>query len=185
MGGAAKANLAFEGRTILERCLDACRLAAEHVSPGVPPCIYLVGESSAYSAEGVSRLSDQPPGIGPMGGLRALLLAAERHGTSAVALAGDQPFLTAALLTRLYLEGEGVAALAPRQGSRWEPLFARYLPEPALAAIEVAMARSESSLQSIFQALGASAMPLELSSAEWQALRDWDRPDDMLRDLAH
>ena len=103
MGGAAKANLSFEGRTLLERSLEACRQAAACVSPGASPRIYLVGESSAYTAEGVLRLSDQPPGIGPMGGLRGLLLEAERHGTTAVALAGDQPFLTAALLVRLYL----------------------------------------------------------------------------------
>lgn len=183
MGGAAKANLSFGGRTILERSLEACRRAAERVSPGSSPHIYLVGESSAYAAEGVSRLSDQPPGIGPMGGLRALLLEAKRYGTAAVALAGDQPFLTAELLVRLYREGEGAAALAPRQGSRWEPLFARYRPEPTLAAIDAAMARDASSLQSIFEVLGPSATLLELSSAEWQTLRDWDRPDDMLRDL--
>jgi molybdopterin-guanine dinucleotide biosynthesis protein A len=118
-----------------------------------------------------------------MGGLRALLLEAQRQGTTAVALAGDQPFLTGELLVRLYREAEGSAALAPRQGSRWEPLFARYLPEPTLAAVEVAMARGESSLQSVFEVLGARAALLELSSSEWQTLRDWDRPDDMLRDL--
>jgi molybdopterin-guanine dinucleotide biosynthesis protein A len=118
-----------------------------------------------------------------MGGLRALLLAAKRHGTTAVALAGDQPFLTAELLARLYREAEGAAALAPRQGKRWEPLFARYLPEPSLAALDAVMARNESSLQAIFQVLGPSASLLELSSAEWRTLRDWDRPDDMLRDL--
>jgi molybdopterin-guanine dinucleotide biosynthesis protein A len=184
MGGAAKANLTFEGRTLLERSLAVCRQAAASVSPGVAPRIYLVGESSAYTAEGVSRLSDQPPGIGPIGGLRGLLLEAKRLGTSAVALAGDQPFLTAELLVRLYGEAEGAAALAPRQGSRWEPLFARYLPVPTLAAIDAAMARDESSLQSIFERLGSAATPLELSFAEWQTLRDWDRPDDMLRDLA-
>jgi molybdopterin-guanine dinucleotide biosynthesis protein A len=183
MGGAAKGNLSFEGRTILERSLEACRQAAERVSPGALPCIYLVGESAPYAAAGLPHLSDEPPGIGPMGGLRALLRAAARHGTAAVALAGDQPFLTAELLARLYREAEGAAALAPRQGVRWEPLFARYRPEPTLAAIDAVMARNESSLQSIFAVLGPRATLLELSSAEWQTLRDWDRPDDMLRDL--
>lgn len=183
MGGVAKANLTLEGRTILERSLEACRRAAERVSPGALPAIYLVGESAAYAAEGVSRLSDQPSGIGPMGGLRALLLAAQRNATTAVALAGDQPFLTAELLVRLYREAEGAAALAPRRGSRWEPLFARYLPQPSLAVIDAAMARDETSLQSIFRGLGPRATALELSSSEWKTLRDWDRPDDMLRDL--
>src|SRR5688500_15499985 len=114
MGGVSKGNLQFEGRSILDRTLESCRAAA--YSAGADGAgdlrLYLVGDSSAYSASGVLRLADDPLGVGPMGGLRAFLREAERLGLPAVALANDLPFLTARLVERLCFENREAAALA-------------------------------------------------------------------------
>jgi molybdenum cofactor guanylyltransferase len=176
MGGVAKGNLVHEGRSILERTLEACHGLASH---GRSPSVYLVGESSAYVAPGVLRLLDDPPGVGPMGGLRALLRAAARQNVPALALAGDLPFLTSPLLGRLCSEAGEAAALAPCADGRWEPLFARYRPEWLLPELDAALAGGQRSLQTLFRRLGARAVPLSLSVPEWQELRDWDSPSDM------
>lgn len=179
MGGVAKANLLHDGRSILERTLEACRGRAPLIPPS--PRVYLVGNSAAYTAEDVERLADEPRGLGPIGGLRALLEEARRVGVPAVALAGDMPFLTRPLVERLFVEKPGAPLLAPRQESLWQPLFARYSPELALPAVDALLARGETSLQGIFGELGAQAAELELSDVERAALIDWDRPNDMNR----
>jgi molybdenum cofactor guanylyltransferase len=175
MGGFPKGNLLVDGRSILERTLEACR---EVVAPrGV--ALYLVGESSAYAASGVLRLADDPAGVGPMGGLRALLKEASATDARVIALAGDMPFLTRAILGRLFDECPGAAALAPREGPRWQPLFARYRPSVVLPIVDRVLARGETSLQAIFDTLGNQAVVLELTDLERGAIVDWDRPSDV------
>jgi molybdopterin-guanine dinucleotide biosynthesis protein A len=179
MGGVAKGWLRHEGRPLIERLLDVSRAAA---APAKLPAVYLIGNAAAYAATHVPALPDDPPGVGPMGGLRALLLEAERIGGDAVALAVDLPFVNAALLRRLYLEQPNAAALAPRQADRWQPLFARYRPSAVLPVIDAALAAGRTSLQVLFGGLTARdqvASELVLSSIEQHALQDWDRPSDM------
>lgn len=178
MGGVPKGNLELAGRTILERTLDVCRPAfdARHRAP----IIYLVGESSAYRAEGVRRLADDPAGVGPLGGLRALLLETIRRGArSALALAGDMPFLTRPLLERLWSERPDAAALAPREDGRWHPLFARYRASDVLPHVDAALAAGQTSLQIIFERLALQAAVMALSGSERDAIVDWDRPSDV------
>lgn len=179
MGGIAKGNLVHEGRTILERTLSAC-WGAERAAPD-SPLVYLVGNSSAYAAPGVERLDDEPGGIGPIGGLRALLRAAARREAPAVALAGDMPFVTRALVERLFVEAPQAAALAPREGSRWQPLFARYAPADVLPALDAVLSRGDTALQGVLAALGDRAAVLALNDSERAALIDWDRPNDVNR----
>jgi molybdopterin-guanine dinucleotide biosynthesis protein A len=181
MGGVAKANLIHEGRTLLERTLDCCAAAWSSLfGASMSPCIYLVGESSAYMASGVQRIADEPSGVGPMGGLRAFSRALAPQ-TPGLVLAGDLPFLSAQLIARLVCEAPAAAVLAPRElDGRWQPLFARYLPEVVLPVIDAALASGETSLQRLFARLGARAQSLELSTAERELLRDWDRPCDVI-----
>jgi molybdopterin-guanine dinucleotide biosynthesis protein A len=181
MGGVAKGNLIYRGRPILERTLEACRDATERLGrDAASVTLCLVGASSAYSASALVRIEDDPAGVGPMGGLRALLLEAERQGVAAIALANDLPFLDAGLLARLISEVPSAAALAPRSDGRWEPLFARYAPAAVLPVIDVALGRSLSSLQVLFDTLGSAAAELALSGDERGTLHDWDRPSDMI-----
>jgi molybdopterin-guanine dinucleotide biosynthesis protein A len=182
MGGAAKANLLFEGRTILERTLDGCRAATRQLfGSGAAPSIWLVGDSSAYTApDGVQRVEDDPSGVGPMGGLRAFLRALPA-AASGLVIAGDLPFLTAPLIARLLSEAPGAAALAPRElDGRWQPLFARYEPRVTVPEIEAALRAHQTSLQHLFVRLGQRAVPLELTTTERCSLQDWDRPSDVI-----
>lgn len=180
MGGVAKGNLLCEGRSILDRTLAACAGAAEALGVGAFE-VALVGDSSAYSTSGVARIGDDPAGVGPMGGLRALLSDAQRRNAVALALANDMPYLEPALIARLVASGPEAAALAPRRDERWEPLFARYRPAPVLPVIDAALLRSDTSLQVIFAALGSAAAVLALSEREREVLHDWDRPSDVTR----
>lgn len=179
MGGVAKANLKVpDGRTILERTLECCAEASRSVF-GVSAPICLVGESSAYAAYQLPHIADEPAGVGPLGGLRALLRQLPPTGC-AVALAGDMPLITAELLARVQRETPEAAALAPRDSEgRWQPLFARYHAGRVLPQIDAALAAGKTSLQHLFARLGAEARVLSLSEAEQRCLHDWDRPGDM------
>jgi molybdopterin-guanine dinucleotide biosynthesis protein A len=181
MGGVAKANLIHEGRTILARTIDCCAGAwRELFGASASPCIYLVGESSAYRVSGVQRIADEPSGVGPIGGLRAFSKALPR-GSAGLVIAGDLPFLTAQLIARLASEAPGAAVLAPREpDGRWQPLFARYLPEQLLPALDAALASGETSLQRVLARVGARVQAFALSNAERELLRDWDRPCDVI-----
>lgn len=132
-------------------------------------CVVTVGGEGAVVA-------DDPPGIGPLGGLLALLRHAEAGVV--VAVACDMPFVTDALVSRLVSFPPAVA-VAPRRDGRWEPLFARF---DAAAARPIASAWAASgrrSLQGLMDSLGAVELPL--SPAEETLLDDWDTPDDVTR----
>jgi molybdopterin-guanine dinucleotide biosynthesis protein A len=179
MGGLAKGRLLYQGRPLIERLLDACSAAA---TPGEPSAVRLIGDAGAYVQTRVLALPDDPPGVGPMGGLRALLLEAKRIGRDAIALAVDLPYVNAALIRRLYDEQPEAVALAPRQENRWQPLFARYRPGVLLPIVDAALAVGDTSLQTVFARLAAAGVcpaELMLSIDEQSALRDWDRPSDV------
>ncbi len=92
-GGLAKGWLETpEGPSIVERTIALARSTV----PGA--ALVLVGDASAYEKLGVEAIADAPAGTGPLGGLSALLAEAERRGArTALALAGDMPFLSSDL----------------------------------------------------------------------------------------
>lgn len=176
-GGIAKGLLkTADGRPIIERTLDLARQAL----PGAP--VFLVGDAGAYGELGLPQLNDIPAGIGPLGGLSALLRQArEADFDGALALACDMPALDAELLGRLAHESAGALALAPRpEGGPWSALSARYA-TGALPELERAIADGERAFQRLFARLGAGAAELPLTSAELERLIDWDRPEDVRR----
>lgn len=174
MGGQPKGLLPAPGgsETLLARAL---RIAAEAL-PDAPRV--LVGDASPYAGFGCPTLADDPANIGPLGGLRALLLEARRLQTShAIALSCDLPHFSPSLLLRLVAEAPEALALAPRDEDRWQPFFARYATEPALGAVEQALSAGDRSLQRVLQRLPPTE--LVLSPAEHAELTDWDSPEDM------
>jgi molybdopterin-guanine dinucleotide biosynthesis protein A len=183
MGGVAKGLLVHEGVALIERLPAICREAAGSEAP--PLYLvgdYRVGDASAYPPSPLSRLEDRPAGFGPIGGLRALLLQAQAEGRDALALAVDLPHLQVGVVRRLYIERPEAPALAPREAGGWQPLIARYRPSVVLPVIDGALARGQTSLQSIFAGLveiGSPAAELGLDADEQRALWDWDSPDDI------
>jgi molybdopterin-guanine dinucleotide biosynthesis protein A len=169
MGGVAKGLLPTEsGETVVSRWQ---RLFA---SIGVPAV--LVGQHEAYGALEALTLADDPRGIGPLGGLIALLTTATDGRAFAVAC--DMPFVSLELLQKLAAHPSHAPIVAPRRGDRWEPLFARYDAPRVLEAARARVHRGEHSLQGLLDEVGAEALPV--TSAEANELRDWDRPEDRL-----
>src|SRR5690606_25110478 len=104
----------------------------------------LVGKRPEYAAISLATLEDDPPGVGPIGGLAALLAhAGERH---ALVVACDMPFVTREDVTAL-LSSEGAMAVAARRDERWEPLFARYDAPRALPVVRRRIAAGRLGLQ--------------------------------------
>jgi molybdopterin-guanine dinucleotide biosynthesis protein A len=153
----------------------SCRLAR---SVGLSPC--LVGAAQPYAAlvPELTRVSDAPPRIGPLGGLCALLQAA--HGQPVLALACDLPHISARLLERLAQTPSDAAVLAPRGAAGlWEPLCACYDAARVATPLQIAIAAGVRSFQRLFAQLEVADLPLE--EAERRALEDWDSPEDMRR----
>jgi molybdopterin-guanine dinucleotide biosynthesis protein A len=165
MGGRPKGLLVLpSGETIVERWR---RMFDELGIPSV-----LVGQAAAYAGLGVEIIADEPPGIGPLGGLVALL--ARAGGGSAIAVACDMPFVSRGLLSKLVFYPSGPSALAAKRADVWEPLFARYSGRGPLDVAKDQVRAGRMSLFGVLDALGATA--LDLSGDELDELRDWDTP---------
>lgn len=172
MGGVAKGLLTAPGggETLVERLVRVVREAHGEVD------LVLVGNADAYASHGLPSLADDPPGVGPIGGLMALLTEGERRGAPFVlTLACDLPYVNAALLRRLRDFSPGAAAVAARQGERWQPLCARFDPRAARPVAHDLLCAGARSLQAVLDALSAAELPLD-SDAD---LRDWDEPGDI------
>lgn len=173
LGGVDKGNLRLtSGETLCERLVARCRTALPNAA------LVLVGAAAAYAGLGLPVLADAPAGIGPLGGLRALLLDAHVRGHAGVlALSCDLPYLDAPLIARLATEAPAASFLAPRSGELWETLVARYGVD-ALAEVEAGVAAGERALQRVVARLGTRAVELVVSASERAELRDWDEPGD-------
>jgi len=174
LGGVVKGNLPGpSGERLIERLLGVCARAV----PGAP--IVLVGEAAAHRDLGLPVLVDEPAGVGPIGGLSALLGHASTTGAGAVlALACDLPYLEASLVRRLATEVPEAWLLAPREGDVFHVLTARYSTS-ALPAVRETIAAGDRSLQRIARRLGDRASALDVGPEELAELRDWDDPADI------
>jgi molybdopterin-guanine dinucleotide biosynthesis protein A len=168
MGGQPKGLMRGpQGVTLVERW--------RAMMSGLGIVVVLVGDAPAYAALGLPTLRDAPPGIGPLGGLVALL----RHvgeGT-ALALACDMPFVSRGLIERLLEAPRHMPIVAPRRESRWEPLCARYDASHVLPLAIAQAAATHHSLQRLLDEGGA--VELGLLEHEGDELHDWDSPEDV------
>lgn len=168
MGGRPKGLLrAPDGRTIVERwraMLDELRIP-----------LVLVGASAAYRRFDLEAIADAPSGVGPLGGLCALL--AHAGGGRAIALGCDMPLVSPALLERLAHAPGDAPVVSPRRGPTWEPLFARYDAPRVLPMARRRASAGAHSLQGLLDEAGAAELPL--TGDERAQLRDWDSPSDV------
>lgn len=176
MGGVAKGLLKAPSSeaTLVER------LCAE-LRRGLPDAeLVLVGAAEAYAGVGLGAISDEPAGVGPLGGLIGLLTHAERRGaTHVLALACDLPHVAAPLLQRLGTEAPDANALVTAQGEVKNPLLARYSVAEALPAARATLEAGKRSLQAVLERLGSGTVVMPLTSAETATVDDWDTPEDM------
>lgn len=175
LGGVTKGLLTSpeSGEPIAARLARLCRECAPQSE------VLLVGRAAAYEELHLPALADAPEGLGPIGGLRALLLhARERGARCALALACDLPFLDHATLSEL-LAAAPRGARVPRVEGRLQPLAAAYAPETALKAVDAALAAKRQALMAVLDEIGSGLDVLELAGHAGNALRDWDRPEDL------
>ena len=175
LGGVAKGLLAAPDGT--GTLVARTQRIVEGALPDVE-CV-LVGSRDAYSHLELRTLADHPSGIGPLGGLRALLLEGARTHRTVLAIACDLPFVTEGLVRRLAAAAPEAAAVAPHMGGHWLPVFARYEPERCLEAADAVMASKRRALRAVLETLGDAALALPLQPGDAEALRDWDTPDDV------
>lgn len=176
LGGVAKGLLTPRGSrtTLIERLLAELAVAL----PGAE--VVLVGDAEAYGALGVLALPDDPPGVGPLGGVVSLLShAAARGAPAALAVTCDLPHIEAALLRRLASERPDAAALVTSQAGVRNPLVARYAVAEALPAARGALSTGKRSVQAVLDALGDGVATLSLTAPEEASLVDWDVPEDL------
>ncbi len=175
MGGVAKGLLkAPDGETtLIERTTS---LVSRHLDDAQ---IVLVGEHPAYAGQPWRSLPDQPPGIGPLGGLIALLEEAARMDRDAVAIACDLPYLTGPLIQRIVSERPSAVALAPKVDGWWQPLFARYRPAAVLDTARQVETSGRRSLQAVLKDLGRAVEVFDLEPEQHSLLDDWDTPGDI------
>jgi len=161
--GRPKGNLAAPGgQTLLVRTASLASAFGE---------VVLVGDATPY--EGVlpelPRVPDDPPNVGPLAGLAALLSRAEDH---ALALAVDHPHLDASALQTL-VNAPAADVVAAREEGRWQPLVARYHAR-VLGAVRAQLTTGDRSFQALLRRL--EVHEVELSEG---ALVDWDHPEDL------
>jgi molybdopterin-guanine dinucleotide biosynthesis protein A len=159
-----------DGGTLLEHLVAACE--------GAYPCC-LVGEATAYEdlARTVRRLPDGRSGVGPIGGLLALLEAAETPFVITVAC--DMPFVTASTLRELADDPRDCTVLAARAdaSSPWEPMLARWRVAEVAGVIRAAIAQGTFGLSRLMGTLS----PERFTPSDPRALLDWDTPEDVKR----
>ena len=169
MGGVAKGLLAAPGGagTLIDRWRSVLGEA------GIDRVV-LVGRHPAYArVEGLETIDDEPPGIGPLGGLVALLRRA--GDATALAFACDMPFVSRGLVERL-VAAAPAPVVAPRREGRWEPLCARY---DATRVLPLAMRAAAGPRHGVGRVLDeAGAVELPLGPGEAAELDDWDSPAD-------
>lgn len=161
-----------DGRTML-----ACVAAA--LAPLAPGGIVILGDCRGHAlAPAWRRLDDDPPGAGPMGGVRALL----RSGIATHYLLAtcDQPLLTTELLRPLAVAHDRPAILAPPDGDIAP--FPCLLPASCAAALDDAFAAGERSPRRWL--LGQSPLRLPASEAATRLTRSINTPEE-LEDLLH
>jgi molybdopterin-guanine dinucleotide biosynthesis protein A len=110
---------------------------------------------------------DITEGAGPLGGLEAALLEAERRGLEGVLLlACDLPLMVPEVVERVAAAARGRTAVAPvRSGGEVEPLCAAYA-VGCLDAVRRRLTSDDRSLRALFRDVGGAVLPTETAADE-------------------
>jgi len=180
--GRPKALIENGGVSLIEHTIATIQHAVDSV--------VLIGSHLDYDLPAACHryplLPDTVVGIGPLGGLAALLKHCDDDDL-ALLLACDMPYLSAKLVTRLNkasLEGsahyDAVVPTTPNSDaatpSRHHPCCALYRPS-CLPAIEQAIEERRYSMMHLLSQLRVIDLPLDLNESRW--LTNWNTPDDL------
>jgi molybdopterin-guanine dinucleotide biosynthesis protein A len=115
--GRDKALIDVEGEPLVVR-------VASRISRIADPVMLAPGRAGRLTDLGYPEVADDPPGIGPLGGLVGGLMASPHHLLAAAAV--DMPFVSPELLLQLAGLHENEDAVVPVTDSGAEPLHAVY-----------------------------------------------------------
>jgi molybdopterin-guanine dinucleotide biosynthesis protein A len=171
LGGVDKPMLAVHGRPMLERVLEAVAGASARI---------VVGPDRLRLPEGVRRVSEEPPGGGPVAATAAGLTLVGAASTVAL-LAADLPFLDAAAVAALRhaLQGstmDGVVFVDG--GGRRQTLCGVWRVEPLRAALDRLGPPAGASIRALLAGLRVGELAVAAEPPPWY---DCDQPDDLLR----
>lgn len=171
--GTAKALIRADGVTLLERTAAVAARAADEV--------VLLGAAHFNLPEGVQSMphvEDLHPGIGPIGGLEAILTA--RPDCTCLLLACDMPHLSESVLVRLHDElGEADAAVCETgedDTERLHPCCAIYQPR-ILPVVRQAIETGRYGMMQLLVSLNVRR--LMLSAADARCVANWNEPGDI------
>lgn len=119
MGGIDKSGLPVDGRTILDRLLDAVRPLSPH--------LFAVGDTYGAAAQaGLRVLPDLVCDGGALGGIYTAIIGSPCERTLVVG--SDMPFITTAFVQHLasIIDAEDADVVIPRTASGYQPLCAIY-----------------------------------------------------------
>jgi molybdenum cofactor guanylyltransferase len=175
MGGASKAGLEVDGRSIAARQLAALRGEFGRV-------VVVANEPGPWAALGVEVHRDVHRGAGPLAGIHAALTATT-EAAGVVCVAGDMPFLEPALLALLRDHAPEADAVVPRVSGFPEPLLARY-GHGCLPVIEARLRAGARAVHDVFAAVTTTWLDEGALRAVDPALRSFtnvNTPDDLAR----
>ena len=167
LGGRAKPQLEVGGRTMLETVLTAVADAEQRIVVGPPQPL----------PPAVRRVREQPPGGGPVAALRAGL--AEVSTDVVAVLAGDLPFLTAALVAELRARLTDDGVLVVDEGGRDQYLLGVWRTAALRAA--AAEAHGPTSLRRVMAPLVVARHRPALEPGTPPPWTDCDTPADLAR----
>jgi molybdopterin-guanine dinucleotide biosynthesis protein A len=171
LGGVAKGLIEIDGVRMIERVARALRPVTERI----------VVVSSIEGAEdwlaGAEVVTDEQPGIGPMGGIASALRAT---GGDVLVVAWDNTFVRSALLVPLVTAEIGNDAVVWRLPSGIEPLIALYR-QSALPTIDAALARCERRARDIVSLLRVRTLTELPVGCSVESFFSVNTPDDLAR----
>jgi molybdenum cofactor guanylyltransferase len=179
MGGATKAGLDVDGRSIAARQLEALRREFGRV-------VVVANERGPWDELGVEVHADLFRGAGPLAGIHAALVATA-EATGVVCVGGDMPFLEPALLALLRDHAPEADAVVPRVGGFPEPLLARY-GRSGLPVIEARLRTGARAVHEVFGAVTTAWLDEAALRAVDPALRSFtnvNTPADLARVRSH
>ncbi len=171
--GTAKALIRVDGETLLERTVTvAARVVDEIVLVGSPPFELPEG------LRNLSLVEDRHSGLGPIGGLEAILSTQPDH--PCLLIACDMPHLSAAVLARLRDElgdaDAAVCATSENGEERLHPCCAIYQPR-ILPVVQTAIEARRHGMMQLLSTLVVHR--LLLSPAEARSVENWNEPSDV------